>query len=664
MSPGAARAHSRAASLDLLPEDAASGPPPAMPITPAELAFTPEGIPYSAAFGDVYHTRSGGLGQARHVFLGGNGLPGRWQDRERFTVLETGFGLGLNFLATWQAWRADPQRCARLHFVSAELHPFRREDLARLHAEWPALADLSSELLALWPSLAPGVHRLHLDGGRVVLTLLFGDAEHFFGGLHCAADAIYLDGFSPACNPEMWQPRLLYRIARLAAPGATLATWSVAAALREGLQRAGFDWEKTPGFSGKREMLQARLRAPGRVLAAEPARHALILGAGVAGTSLAERLCARGWQVDLMDRAEGPAQGASGNIAGVLRPLPSLDDNRLARLTRAGALYARRHLEGLAAAGHPVRWGPTGVLHLARDAAQRDKMRRVVEVQQLPEDCLRFVAAEAAGALAGLVMPEGGWHFPGGGWVQPPSLCAANLTACGARLRTRFGREVARLAWQEGRWQALDAAGQCIAEAPVLVLANGTGVPLLAEGSLLPVRSARGQVSHAPAPAGDSPQVVVCRNGYLSPVVDGVHCFGATFQVGDPETALREEDHAENLAKLESLLPPSIRALPRAALGGRVGFRPVSPDRLPMVGAVPLPLAADAPRVLARLARQPGLYALTGFGARGLVWASLLAETLASRLHGDPMPLEDDLLEALDPARFLLRQRPPELDED
>ncbi len=95
-----------------------------MPITPARLAWTADGTPYSEHFDDVYHSRDGGLGQARHVFLAGNGLPERWRGRERFAVVETGFGLGLNFLATWAAWREDPRRCARLHFVSCELHPF------------------------------------------------------------------------------------------------------------------------------------------------------------------------------------------------------------------------------------------------------------------------------------------------------------------------------------------------------------------------------------------------------------------------------------------------------------------------------------------------------------------------------------------------------------
>lgn len=160
-----------------------------MPMQPARLDFKPDGTPYSAAYGDIYHTACGGPAQARHVFVGGNDLPARWQDRDRFVILETGFGLGLNFLATWQAWRDDPQRCRRLHFVSLEKHPFTTADLATVHQAWPEFADLANNLRRLWPPLVPGTHRLHLDGERVILTLIFGDAATQLREVNASVDA-------------------------------------------------------------------------------------------------------------------------------------------------------------------------------------------------------------------------------------------------------------------------------------------------------------------------------------------------------------------------------------------------------------------------------------------------------------------------------------------
>ncbi|THF67067.1 bifunctional tRNA (5-methylaminomethyl-2-thiouridine)(34)-methyltransferase MnmD/FAD-dependent 5-carboxymethylaminomethyl-2-thiouridine(34) oxidoreductase MnmC [Pseudothauera nasutitermitis] len=639
-----------------------------MPILPAPLEFAADGTPRSSAYDDIYYSTDGGPGQARHVFLSGNGLPERWQGREQFVILETGFGLGLNLLSTWAAWRADPQRCTRLHFVSCELHPFKPESLAALHAplvaRHPEFAALAAELQAKWPTLAAGVHRIHLDHGRVVLTLFLGDAAEGLANLHASADAFYLDGFSPARNPDLWSARVFHLLSRLAAPGATLATWSVAGDVREGLRRAGFDTEKAPGFGGKREMLRGRYRGPGRSSPAPAQRHALVLGAGAAGTCVAERLAARGWDVDILDAADRPGAGASGNHAGVLRPLPSLDDNRLSRLTRAGTLYALQHIAHLATLGQPVRADTCGVLHLGRDTEQEAKQRTVVERLQWPTDLLRHVDREEASRIAGWPLPAGGWWFPSSGWVQPPSLCRANLAAHPERIRCHFEQTVARLERQNGEWLALDAEGRTVARAPHAILANGTGIRAFAQAAELPVISARGQVSLLPAQDASPPRVMVCRQGYVSPAVDGLRCAGASFGVGDDDPTVRLADHVQNLRKLENILPGYTADLDPAILGGRTGFRPASPDRLPMVGAPPAIGRADAPRRLQDIPRHENLWAISGFGSRGLVFAALMGETLASHLAGEPLPVEQDLWEALDPARFLLRPARTPVAED
>lgn len=146
------------------------------PLVPARFTDDRDGALRSPEYDDIYHAAAGALAQCRHVFLDGNRLPARWRARDRFTVIETGFGTGLNFLATWAAWRDDPARCGRLAFVSVEKHPFSRDDLRTIHRRWPELAALSQQLLDAWPPLVPGFHRLDLDDDRVGLTLLFGDA--------------------------------------------------------------------------------------------------------------------------------------------------------------------------------------------------------------------------------------------------------------------------------------------------------------------------------------------------------------------------------------------------------------------------------------------------------------------------------------------------------
>jgi tRNA 5-methylaminomethyl-2-thiouridine biosynthesis bifunctional protein len=232
-----------------------------------------DGSPHSPRFNDRYRSRTGGLAQALSVFLAGCGLPQGWRGQDRFTLLETGFGLGLNFLATWAAWEADPQRSDFLHFVSVEAYPAAAADIVR-NARWPSVpgtadAELSARLPALarelaraWQNLSSGPQRWCFADGRVQLTLAIGDVQPMLHSLDCVADAVYLDGFSPALNPEMWSFATLRQVARLCRAGATLASYSVALPVREDLKRLGFGVKKYPGLPPKRHRLQATY-APG-----------------------------------------------------------------------------------------------------------------------------------------------------------------------------------------------------------------------------------------------------------------------------------------------------------------------------------------------------------------------------------------------------------------
>ncbi len=341
------------------------------------------GTLFSPEYGDVYHSADSGPGQARHVFLGGNDLPARWAGARVFTIVETGFGLGLNFLATWQAWRDDPARPERLHFVSVEKHPFHARRIDQLHGRYREFAPLAGKLQAAWPLAVPGLHRLQFEDGGVTLSLAFADAADAVPKMRLAADAMYLDGFAPRRNPDMWSPAMMKGLARLARPGTTLASYTTARSVRDALSTAGFACELRPGFGRKRHMLAARFAprwTPRRVPPATPSwpeRRAMIIGAGLAGAAVAERLAARGWRIDLIERHRAPAMEASGLPAGAFHPLVARDDSVLSRLTRAGFLYALDRWRALEAAGHGFEWERCGVLQLARGAPEEARMKRV-----------------------------------------------------------------------------------------------------------------------------------------------------------------------------------------------------------------------------------------------------------------------------------------------
>ncbi len=585
------------------------------PLVPARLAFAAGGTPYSAAYDDVYHSAEGGLAQAQHVFLQGNGLPERWRGRRQFTILETGFGFGLSFLATWRAWRDDPQRSERLHFVSIEKHPFQAGDLAVLLKEFP---DLNDKFISQWPVLVPGMHRLELENGKVILTLFLGDVADGLPQLSLAADAIFLDGFAPAKNPAMWEPRLLRHLGRLAAPGATLATWSVAAAVRSALEGAGFAVEKVAGFGTKKEMLRGRIARNVRTNFIQPTSSAIVIGAGVAGAAVSERLASRGWNVTVIERHGGPAEEASGNPAGIFHPIVSPDDSRFARFTRASFLFLLHHWGNL----DRLEWQRCGVLQLARDARERESQQRALATLGYPARYAQFDAA------------KGGIWFPEAGWVKPRKLVECLLSR--VELQKHFEREVASLSREGNDWNAKDNQGKVIASAPVVVLANAADALRLSPQPEVRLRCIRGQLTLVPAIAGLDH--VLLRGGMVLPGIDGVSLAGASYDIDDEDPQLRTDSHAGNLERLEQILPGAARGLDLAKLDGRVAFRAVVRDRLPMVG----PLSG-------------GLFGAFAYGSRGLLWASLAGEIIASMLEGEPLPVERNLAAAVDPGRFALR---------
>lgn len=612
-------------------------------VTPADVDFSDPAAPASPLFGDVYHSRAGALAQAHHVFVAGNGLPGRWQGRERFVVLETGFGLGNNFLATWDAWRQDPARCERLVFVSVEKHPLRREDLARAHAASP-LPELAQQLLERWPPLTAGLHTLSFEGGRVELLLGLGDARDLLRELVLTADALYLDGFAPLRNPELWDEWLLKSLSRHAATGTTVATWSINRPMRRALQSLGFEVELAPGFANKPEMTTARFaprhtpqRPAGREALAPNVRRAVIVGAGLAGAACALALARQGVACTVIDALPGPALASSGNPAGLFHGTLNPDDGPHARFNRAAALATQALLAEL------------GLSH--QRGLLRLETRLTLEAMQAVPGYVDVLSAESASALAGAPLGHPAWFYPGGGALDPAAYTRAMLAASGAKLL--MGHLVAALEAAADGWRLLDAQGHLIDTVPLVVLAGGHAqLPLLGElAQDLVVQ--RGQLTHL-SQAPWSPLLPVAGEGYAIADGHGGAWCGATTQDGDLEPALRESDQADNLARYARLA--GLAEPPRAALAGRVAWRLIAPDRLPLIGGLALPGAVQADQLRLQQ-RQPGLVVCTGLASRGITWAALAGRLVAALALGSPRPLEAELLDAVDPLRFTLRRR-------
>ena len=633
------------------------------PIRAAEVLVR-DGVPFSPEYGDAYHPSAGPLQQARHVFLTGNGLPERWRGRERFVILETGFGLGNNFLATWDAWRRDGRPC-RLSFISIEQHPLTRAGMAAMPRD-PSLAELAGQLVDAWPPLTPNLHRLAFDDDQVQLLLCLGDAAAWLPEIVARVDAFYLDGFTPSKNPQMWQPRLFKAMGRMAAPGATAATWSTARAVKDGLRTAGFEVAKQPGVGGKFDITIAR-HAPSFVPKVSPSHrqsaakgrgHAVIIGAGLAGCASAWALAEQGWTSTVIDACPHPAQQTSGNPAGLFHGIVNPQDGAHARFNRAAALEAQ-HVFSFLLRDDPTLGQMAGLLRLDSAGGDADRLRALLASTGLPADYVQAVDAAEASALAAMPLHQPAWFYPAGGWLRPAGLCRAFLARAGDKASFIGNARAHELLQAGGQWQVRGMDGRTIASGDAIVLANAGDALRLAAGTAWPMQPVRGQLSLAPAAGVPLPRIPVAGSGYLLPAVDGSAIFGATTQPDDPDPTCREEDHRHNLSQAQRLSGDAAwSSLPAASLQGRVGWRWVTDDRLPVIGAVPLPrrmlegTRLDQPRFVAR---QPGLFAFTGLASRGITWCSLGAQLLASWVTGSPAPLEASLIDAVDVARFASR---------
>ncbi|WP_155803314.1 FAD-dependent 5-carboxymethylaminomethyl-2-thiouridine(34) oxidoreductase MnmC [Bordetella sp. FB-8] len=609
-----------------------------IPLQPATLSFDDAGHPFSASYGDVYHSRTDALGQAEQVFLRGNDLPRRWQGRARFTVCETGFGLGLNFLALWRAWRADPRRVARLHVVSIEGHPLERGALRaawdrHLPRELRALADF---LVEQWPQRLPGLHRLEFEDGAVTLTLAFGEAAAVAPRLSAHVDAYFLDGFAPSRNPAMWSPEMLGVLARLAAPDATLATWCSVGHVRRTLAAAGFEIKREQGY-GKLHMTVGRRAAqavPGPALPCADPAPVLVIGAGLAGAGVAQALALRGRQVTVL-APDDDAGAHRGHLAAALTPVIARDDNPRARLSRAGSLRALHRWAGLDQAVRRC-----GTLQLERDVGRAAALSEALSCLAFPEDWARFVDAGQAGRLAGLPVARGGVYFRDGLLVRPDRLVAALLSRPGV---TRRAGMVACIRPAAGMWQACDARGLVLAEADQVVLACAAQAPALLRASglldpflprLAQMHALAGEVTQIPACAlRGGPHCIVGGEGYLLPEVQGWCVAGSTYVHGAARAEAGAAGQRVNLDKAAGLLDAgaglALRGLPAGDLPGWAGWRAVLPGRLPAIGP---------------LAHADGVWLATGYASRGLSWSALGGDLIAAWLCGEPLPLETDLI--------------------
>ena len=658
----------------------------------AQIHFNHSGTPVASDFNDIYFSDDNGLAESHYVFYEQNNIDTRLQnhDQPHFVIAETAFGTGLNFLNAWQCFNDHIARqqvqnqldigVKRLHFISFEKHPLKLANLSQLLQAWPSFQSLSEALLAQYPINLEGCHRLEFNNGRVVLDLYFGDALESIQAMSYPqtgiVDAWYLNGLEPSKNPDMWQQSLFNSMADITRANATLSTFTSADFVQRGLIEAGFSAEKTKGFDPKENMLIGQLKQVNNAQSA-PAyfnqdsselKNVAVIGGGIASSCILYSLAKRGITSQLFCQDEKPAMGASHNVQGAIYPHLQAKNSPHSELFAHSFLYAKRLYNQLLNSGYSFDYDWCGVLQHAVKKPLADKHQNLAQKQLWPTQLMRNVTAEEGDEIAGVKTGYSGVFFEQGGWVNPPQLVSAMLSAANSinPFKSVFNCDIKQLKKTEDGWFLLTNDEQ-LGPFSDVIICTGEHSDAFEQTKTLPIVGVRGQVSHVQASKQSNKlKTVLCHKGYFTPAYLDHHCMGATFEKNTKSRQVTALDNQLNQEQLLSFYQQSEFA---STLGNitsaKAAVRCTFIDHLPMAGQ----WCEQSDYITAfanlRLGKryqyqqltksQQGLHIFTGFGARALCSAPLSAEHLISCLNNEPRPLSERVSQAIHPARFIVR---------
>lgn len=624
-------------------------------------------VPLSTDFDDLYYSDNDGYAESVFVFLNGAQVLESAAKKTKFAIGETGFGTGLNFLATWDAWQKKKPG-SRLTFITTEAFPMRAADMEKAHKAFPALLPLSKKLLSVWPPAAAGTHVCHFDEGNVTLMLMFGDAGEKFQNLHAKIDAWYLDGFAPAKNPAMWTDNLFQRMAELSNDGATLATFTAAGFVRRGLEAHGFEMTKHPGFGLKRERVVGTYKPSKDDKLNKPISWAAIpnsnidkiaiIGDGIAGASVAYSLVQRGLSPILVAPAKDEMK-TSNLPAAILAPQLILEDTAEKSFFYAAFSYAVSH------PAYQNTFGKQrGTKYTPTSPEEIEKHNGILQSFNWTSDWL-------TSNDEGLILPQGG--------TVVPSKILEKLTQNIKRVQ----KTVSTVEHCSGGWRLIDNNGDTILRAPTVVIAAGAKTMNLLTASGLAgasntnkhpaIRLRAGQLECIPAQSVTNiDDYTTTYGGYVSSSISSsngekIRTIGSTFDKisnlpSSPISPI-EQARQTNLDQCRTHTNANIDLT--ANITSWTGVRATTPDHMPYAGPVPdwndvrkacSNMAFDRKLPLTRAPQmQTGMYCLTGLGSKGFQYGPLLGEYLAAMISNDPSPIPTELHAKLHPARGFVR---------
>jgi tRNA 5-methylaminomethyl-2-thiouridine biosynthesis bifunctional protein len=655
-----------------------------------------DGQPYSEVFDDIYYSSGeseviSGESEFQHVFFRHNGLPERWQGRNDFVIAELGFGSGLNCILTIREWLKHCAECNEektLHYVAIEKYPLSAESIAELISRYAELKPFCDELLKSYPPAIETTHSRSLFDNRVVIHFKFMDVCKALADEKLNVDAWFLDGFSPAKNPGMWSPDLFLNIAQNSSDGATCSTYTSAGLVKRNLLNAGFVVNKVSGYGKKRDMLVAELPAAKTSITQlnnttmssfkykdkpwfvpqqkkdasvkkATIRNATIIGAGIAGLSLAYALVQRGWTVTIVDKDGDNQKEASSNPAPIVYPRLSINHDVDTEFFTAAYCHALYVFKSLQKKSRQRFWFDDGLLQLM----DKKRITQIIKKFQFNSDFISIVDGLIEQPVTGKKEEQVTINYASAGVVLPALLCDVLKSECGDKLNI-VDAEVTNINYDGKKWQCLSAS-LLIKEAEILIIANGRAINDLALSLTFPLEVIRGQVIVLNENQ-KSHQINKTLNAdvHVTPAINSKHYLGASYTKKDRNVEVSQKDNRALLESLNKIYPGIFKE--DDVCKTWVGFRTMSKDRVPIVGAVAdesffnkeyADIRHGSTTKIYQSARYlNGLYISAAHGSRGFTSSFLSAEIVASLINGDPSPVSKKVVDYLSPSRFIVNK--------
>ena len=618
-------------------------------------------------YGDHYFYREDGFGESEYVFIEGNQLSTRWRHSAEFSIGEIGFGTGLNFFLSVQHWLEQNTVQGVLHYFSCEKNLLKPNDFLRANQAWPSLAPLFQEFFSHYPPLCPGLLSFNLYQGRVKLHLFLGEAKTMLEQMDGLIDAWFLDGFAPKYNADAWSTKLLRNIAQRSRLGASFATFTAASAVRQSLVEHGFLVYKRKGYGKKREMLCGFLQSKTYVKTLTPwfarsrqgiaKKEIIIIGAGIVGVMSAYVLALQGWQVSLVEKEAGVCTQASGNPYGIVMPRVTRDFKYQTQFYMQSFLQIQAFLDAFKQAHPQLLWYKTGVLQTLSNDEWKD-------YQKLPQQnsmyrCLSQTDIEKQFKLK---TEKPALFFPQAGILNPASL-AQHILSLDSPIQLITGCPIERIDYENHAWSLFSNQNEKVMTCPNVLVANSFAATQFPQNTHLSVNKNRGQLVYLPEQTLQScPDFVLSGEAYCIHT-QNQNIVGASYGLDD-SNKLSDEDqrHILNTLQTELAMPSLDNPMP---LAGRVAFRGMTPDRMPLVGPVAdedyfrqsyqyLIKGAPAWR-MSKAQYLPGLYVNTGHGSRGLCSALSSANLISEYLQNQVFSFSKSIVHGLHPARYLIK---------